>query len=200
MPDANVIADVSETLRRVVETGVAGVLPPGRVFIHNLQTLPQPPALTLFLFDIIEDPSARNRARVRETLPDRVRIRKPKITLLLRYMITAWVADLNEFPFPYTDQLILGRVTLTLYEKPIIAGPDLFGASLAGGTEVIKVTMVPLMLEERTRVWEALQKPYRLSLVYEVRVINIDTAASQVSWPVRSRQLDHGDLVPEGTP
>jgi len=32
-----------------------------------------------------------------------------------------------------------------------------------------------MKLEELTRVWNALQKPYRLSVCYEVRVVLLDT-------------------------
>jgi hypothetical protein len=35
--------------------------------------------------------------------------------------------------------------------------------------------MTPLTLEEQSRVWDAVQKPYRLSLHYEARVIRIDS-------------------------
>jgi hypothetical protein len=38
----------------------------------------------------------------------------------------------------------------------------------------LKITLSPLTLDERARVWFAIQKPYRLSLTYEVRVVNLD--------------------------
>jgi hypothetical protein len=76
-----------------------------------------------------------------------------------------------------------------LYDGAIVSGPDLQGGSLRNTTEVLKVTLAPLTLEERTRVWFALARPFRLSLSYEVRVVNLDSELTEVRTPVRSRSV-----------
>jgi len=50
---------------------------------------------------------------------------------------------------------------------------------LAGTNQALKVTLSPLTIEERARVWYAIQKPYRLSVTYEVRVVNLDAISSE---------------------
>ncbi len=156
--------------------------------LHDLQfdAPPTIPQLTIFLFDIAEDPSARNRPRIRETDPPDLKIRKPPVALVLRYLLTAWGSNAK------TAQLILGRTIQALYDKAILSGPDLAGPDgvLAGTDEVLKVTMSPLSLEERSRVWHAVQKPYRLSVSYEVRVVNLESEDVTLARPVTRRTLD----------
>ena len=183
-----VIAAVSETLRLILTDALSAVNGAPPAVLHDLQfnTPPTNPQLTIFLFEIAEDPSARNRPRIRETEPPDLKIRKPPVALVLRYLLTAWGSD------PLTAQLILGRTIQALYDKAILSGPDLAGPPdvLAGTDEVLKVTMAPLSLEERTRVWHAVQKPYRLSVSYEVRVVNLESEDVTLAKPVTRRTLE----------
>jgi hypothetical protein len=192
----SVISDVSETLRTVLRTGLQAIDPNLSVRVDNLLGPdPQAPALTLFLFEILEDPSTRNQPRVRVPQANGVKIRKPDLTLVLRYLITPWIDNLNA---PYTDQLLLGRITQVFYENAILAGPQLQGTTLAGTSSALKVTMAPLTLEDRTRIWGALHKDYRLSITYEVRVIRIEPLDAQLVGTVNNRRLEHGEV--EGEP
>ena len=61
--------------------------------------------------------------------------------------------------------------------------------SLAAEDQALKVTLAPLSLEERTRVWHAVQRPYRLSISYEVRVVRLDSEVFDRARPVRERSL-----------
>jgi hypothetical protein len=143
--------------------------------------------LTIFLFEVVEDPNSRNNARVREPTPPSLKVRKPPMALLLRYLMTPWGG--NE----PTKQRILGKTMQFFYDNPILSGLDLQGV-LAGTDEQLKVTLSPLSLEERTRVWNAAQKPYHLSVSYEVRVINLDSAEGVEVTPVTRRTADFEGL------
>lgn len=199
MPDSNVIADVSATLQNLLTEGLNTLTPaPAPIAeVHDLQgTIATAPArLLVFLFEAREDPSQRNRPRVREIVPPQdILLRKPPLALLLRYLLIPWSGD------RLTDHRILGRVMQVLYDGAIISGLQLAG-SLDGTSEALKITLAPLTLEELTRVWHAVQKPYRLSLTYEVRVVNLDTETSTASRPVSDRVLDHHNTEPvEATP
>lgn len=191
MPDFNVIADVSRTLQAFLTHGFSTLVPapPPVAEIHDLQgNIPTDPArLTLFLFEVIEDPSQRNRPPVRVDLPapatPPVRVSKPPMALLLRYMMTAWSGD------RFTDHQILGRTLQVLYDGAILSGPELLGATLQNTSVALKITLTPITLEERSRVFYAVQKPYRLSLTYDVRVVDLDTRTSQTRVPVVSREI-----------
>jgi hypothetical protein len=188
MPNYEVIAAASETLRDVLKTAMTDAGLDVDVELDDLQFDPpfSNPTLTIFLFEIGEDPSARNRPRVRETNPPNLTIRKPPVALVLRYLLTAWrgqaAADQQ------TPQKILGQAIHVLYNKAILSGPDLQGV-LKGTDEALKVTMSPLSLEDRTRVFNAVQKAYRLSVSYEVRAVNIDSEEGPEFKPVARRSV-----------
>ena len=191
MPDFNVIADVSLTLETVLTDALSTLLPapPPVAQVHDLQgNISQAPAtLTLFLFDVAEDPSARNRSRIRDVTPPNVTIRKPPLALMLRYLMTPWSGD------RFTDHRMLGRVMQTLYDGAIISGPQLAGG-LAGSDQALKITPATLTLDERSRVWFSVQRPYHLSVAYEVRVVNLDSEVASQKQPVGARQLDYEEL------
>ena len=190
MADYTVIAAVSETLESVLKTALSDVSnPPPKVVLLDVNAPPVDASLSIFLFEVGEDPSARNHPRVRETTPPNMRIRKPPMALLLRYLMTPWGGD------EVTKQKILGKTMQVLYDKAILSGLDLVGV-LAGRDDELKVTLAPLSLEERTRVWHAVQKPYHLSLSYEVRVVDLDSTTAQDVTPVTRRTADFEGLEP----
>jgi hypothetical protein len=192
MATFNAIRDVSEILRRVLQ---AGVSPLGAsCIVHDLVTTPAiGMTLTLTLYEIAEDPSSRNRPDIRTVQNNQISITRSPTALMLRYLITAWSGNIVD------DQVILGRAVQTLYEHAIISGPELAGTSLIDHDEAIAITMIQQTIEDRTHVWRAYDKPYRLSIDYEVRVVKIEAShPARVQPQVRSRHLRHG--IVEETP
>ena len=187
MPNHEVIGDVSTTLTSLLTDALSSLLPapPPIARVHDLQGPIQtdPPLMTVFLYEVIEDPTARNRPRTRGDVPPDVALRRPPMALILRYLITPWSND------RVTDQRMLGRAMQALYDSAILSGPRLQGA-LAGTTEALKISMNQLNLEERTRIWHAVQKAYHVSLSYDVRVANLDSLVEELVRPVTSRVLD----------
>jgi hypothetical protein len=49
-----------------------------------------------------------------------------------------------------------------------------------------------MQLEDRARVWSAIGQPYRLSVNYEVRVVDIDVTTETSFQPVLARRIDAG--------
>jgi hypothetical protein len=189
VPDYAVIADVSRTLVAVLNDALSTLAPPAGAELHDLRgNIPDTPArVTIFLYDVLEDPSARNRPRVRGVFPpDDLTLGKPPMALRLRYLLTPWSDD------RLTDHLILGRTMQALYDDAILNGTQLEG-NLALTNEALKVTLSPLSLDERSRVWFAIQQRYRLSVAYEVRVVNLDAETLDRRRPVSSRRLEHTD-------
>ena len=68
---------------------------------------------------------------------------------------------------------------------------------LAGTDQALKVTLSPLTLEERARVWYAIEKPYRLSITYEIRVVNLDAETIDALVPVSDRITQFGTAAPQ---
>ncbi|MEU4689781.1 DUF4255 domain-containing protein [Actinoplanes sp. NPDC023714] len=165
--------------------------------LHSLKPPPsrQPPVLSLFLYEISEDPTVRNRPEQRTVEVDAqgqtlYRTVKPPMALLLRYLITPWATT------PETELLMIGRTMQVLYERQVRRGAEL---TPEPDLDAVSITLAPLSLDERSRVWWAIQEPYKLSLNYEARVVDIDVRpeSGALHPPVRRREF--GQTVPEGT-
>jgi hypothetical protein len=200
MPDFSAISDVSRTLETFITTGLSTLTPapPPVAEVHDLQgTISTNPArLTLFLFEVVEDASQRNRPPVRldsmPPAPPSVQVSKPPMALLLRYLMTPWSGD------RFTDHQIVGRTLQILYDGAILSGTQLQGTTLQNTDVALKITLAPITLEDRSRVFHSVQRPYRLSLSYDVRVINLDTQVAHTRVPVASREVR--PFVREGQP
>jgi hypothetical protein len=184
MADFSVIRDVSRTLEDRLTAALQVMAPPPDVVIHNLIGAPaQQPALSLFLYEIVEDGSVKNRPDVRSGTPPNVIVRKPPLALKLKYLITPWSSSRE------TEQEMLGRVMQVLYDGAALTGPQLQG-DLANTATSLKLTLSALNLEERTRIWHAVQQEYRLSVNYEVRVANLASRDRRTVRAVAERVLD----------
>lgn len=187
-----VVADVSRTLVDALNTQLALLTPAARAELNDLSGgTPAGTVLTITLYEILEDVPSRNRPPVQTSNGQTTTIRKPPMALLLRYLLTPWGGD------QATVQQMVGRAMQVLYDDAILDGPQLRG-SLVGLRDTLKVTLAPLTLEERTRVWWAIGKPYRLSLNYVVRVVNLDALDLRTAPPVLERALDAAER--EGGP
>jgi hypothetical protein len=184
-----IISDVSETIVGALNAELAKLTPRARAELNDLSgAAPTGLVLTVTLYEILEDAASRNRPRVQQTATGAATVtRKPPMALLLRYLLTPWGGDQS------TEQRMAGKAMQVLYDDAILDGLALKG-TLAGGRDTLKITLAPLSLEDRTRVWWAIQKPYRLSLNYEIRVVNLDALDATSRPVVRSRVLDHGQL------
>jgi hypothetical protein len=196
--DYNAIADVSSILQDTLNAALANLEPAGLTADLNdlTGTIPtNPPRVTIFLYDISEDAASRNRPHIRAEPTGAAGpqvSRKPPMALLLRYLITAWGGD------QITQHRMLGRVMQTLYDDAILDGGQLTG-SLAGTTDALHVTCTQLTLDQKSWVWFALQKPFRLSLNYEVRVVNLESTVDIPARPVLSRSLVAGTTTSAST-
>jgi hypothetical protein len=169
-----VIGDVSHTLQTILNTAMQAVEPTWRAELHDLAPVPSPlqARQTIFLYDIAEDASARNRPLERRPgLPSHTH-KKPPIALVLRYMLTAWAGD------RISEHRMMGRAIQVLYDHAILSGPQLDGV-LAGSNEALKLTLAPISLDERAQVWQAINATYHLSVNYEVRVVHIEAEREQ---------------------
>lgn len=187
MGDFGVVADVStiieDRLTQALST-LGGDEPPIAELNDLSDPVQTPPAkLTVFLYEIAEDPTSRNRPPVRSLPPDAPNSRKPPMALLLRYLITPWGGDQE------TQHRMIGRALQVFYDDAIWAGEDLSG-SLAAGTDALHFTLTPLTLDQKSWIWYAIQKPYRLSLNYEVRVVNLDSLDITDLRLVQSRTIN----------
>ena len=188
MANADVISAVSETLEARLTAGLSTLgNPPPTAQLHDLVTdVPtDPPTVTLFLYQVLEDRTVRNRPKTSRIVNGNVVTARPPLGLALHYMISAWGGD------RHTEQRMLGRVLQILYDDAVLDGPELLGV-LAGTPAMLNVSLQPLTLDDRARVWWAIGQTYRLSVNYEVRVANLDPETEQSTAPVLERHVEAG--------
>jgi hypothetical protein len=58
-------------------------------------------------------------------------------------------------------------------------------------TSPVRVILNPVTLEETTRVWQALEMSYRLSICYMVRVAMVDSRREQFQQPVLQKTASY---------
>ncbi len=134
--------------------------------------------LSIYLYRITENASTKHQFPVQG---NGAQLRKPPLTLDLHYLVTPLVGTVTD------QQIILGKVMQIFYDRAILQGTDLTGSLAASGEEV-RLILNPVALEETTRVWQAMEMSYRLSLVYLVRVVMVDSRREQFVQPVVTRR------------
>jgi Pvc16 N-terminal domain len=189
MANYAVISDVSTSLVTLLDQELRRPPLRGRAVLSDLaDAVPAGLTLTITLYEILEDGPSRNRPRPQQPAGTAVVSTKPPMALRLHYLLTPWGGD------PVTEHQILGRAMQVLYDDAILAGTMLTGG-LLGSADTLKITLIPLTLEDRARVWYAIQQKYRLSVNYEVRVVNLDATDQLREEVVQSRTLDGGLVV-----
>ena len=138
--------------------------------------------LSIYLYRITENPTTKNQVPAQG---NGGRLRKAPLTLDLHYLVTPLVGTVGD------QQIILGKVMQVLYDRSILQGADLTGSLAASGDE-LRVILNPVALEETTRVWQAMEMSYRLSLVYLVRVAMVDSLDEQFVQPVVTKRHQLG--------
>ena len=141
------------------------------------------PKLSVFLFEVLEEPTSRNLPPVRQTVPDpndptksKVVVKKPPMALQLNYLFTPWTKDFQ------TDQQILGLLLQLFYDDAIISGPDLRGG-LVGSANALKISMHQITLEDRTRIWHAATPLSDLAVLWRSRGEPRPRARRRTGWP-----------------
>lgn len=183
MSDYVVLADVSETLLRLLRVQMTGLVTPDHITLASPADveLDTSPWLALFLYQIAESPHWKTGGMERI---DATHLRPPPTVVDLLYLVVPY-AQTRE-----NEYQILSRV-IQIFASQAIIGSSWLQGSLAGSGEQIRVVLHSLPMEELLRLWNAFpNKPYKLSLCYLVSSITIDSALpAQTFAPVITREL-----------
>jgi hypothetical protein len=116
-------------------------------------------------------------------------VNRYSIPLDLHFLITPIADD------PESDQKLLGSLVQVLHDHAAIGGAALQG-SLRGGPDELRVSMELLSLEDLSRVWNALDEPYQLSVPYLVQLVRIDSGHDPMQRePVLSRTARYAQVL-----
>jgi hypothetical protein len=122
------------------------------------------------------------------------------LPLRLHYLVTPVFSNIGlGANVSTTEQEVLGVVLQTFNDLPILKG-SLLQDDLAGSDLQLAVRLESLDLEAITRIWDALEGSYQLSVSYEVSLVFIDSARpAQSIAPVHSVHTDHGLVLGRDT-
>ena len=168
----------------VSASAVVTLNPPG-------ETLPAASGVNLYLYRVQESPFTKNLSWPgdRKTAASD----QPALGLQLFYLLTPLGTKPDEGSFQLGDDAhtMLGVAMSTLHENPILnhvhipataASPG-FDADailpdfLLDSYEQIKVVLTPAGLEELSKIWATINQPYRLSVAYEVSLVELTPTA-----------------------
>lgn len=148
--------------------------------------------VNLFLYRVSEDPFTKNMDWRGDK--SNAGAHRPALSLNLYYLLTGYAQKANGASGDdITAHRLLGNAMSILNEYPVLndihdgdfdADLDVqFPLELRDSFEKIKVTLMPNSMDEFSKIWTGLSKAYRLSVTYEVSLVQIapmgPTAATQ---------------------
>lgn len=208
MSDSQVFRNISVYLRQVLLDGLSGsegsnVVGTGSISLDSPERLlgngggnntsQSQALLSLYLYQVTPNAHLNNQPLISNGNGQQ---NYPPLSLNLFYLLTPLGAT------PEQDLLILGRVMQLFAAVPIIQAAFL-DSHLRPATPAVRLLLNPLSLEELTRIWNAFNQPYRLSVAYQVQVVSIDNVRLSEDYaPVFERLLDVQQIMatPGGDP
>jgi len=151
--------------------------------------------INVYLYQVTPNVALRN-ADVPSRGPDGTLMQRPQAALDLYYLLSCYGKENQLEP-----QRVLGSAIRVLHERPILqrttireaieANDFLTGSDLDEAIESIKLTQLPLSLEELAKLWSVFfQTTYVLSVAFQASVVLIDgTGTPRTTLPVRERNL-----------
>jgi hypothetical protein len=141
-------------------------------------------ALNLFLYKVKENSTLKNLDwQVKRGGPKR--LVPPPLSLNLFYLMTAYAAN-DALTGNSNAQDVLGEAMRVFYENPIIPS-EYLADKLQDSREQLKIIMNTLDLDELSKIWSTFTQPFRLSVLYEVSVVQLDMKSG--------REVDMGKRV-----
>jgi hypothetical protein len=152
--------------------------------------------LYLWLYFVSENEHAKNRPAT--FAPDGT-LTPPPLALSLYYLVTPYSGTIEDADAAHAaTEEILGSVLEAFHNRPIIPleiPPSDLPEAEPAAAEELHICLCRLSLEELTRIWDALDRPYRLSVCFKVNVVRIASSRVTRGAPVREREFVQGRLV-----
>ena len=137
------------------------------------------PALTLYLYRVTMNEHLRNQPYTGGSSDA-----PPPLALDLHYLLTIWGDNSRE------EHRLLGWAMHLLHTHQTLSASDLNEDGEWEAGEMIQLIPAELSNEDLMRIWDALQRPYTLSVSYIARVVRLNVPRSSPSGkPVVARRL-----------
>ncbi len=145
------------------------------------------PRINLFLYKVMENPELKN-LDWQVGVDNTSQLVPPPLSLNLYYLMTAYAPNDDETGNSAAHE-ILGDAMRVFYENAIVPQEYLVDG-LEDAQEQIKIMQINFDIEELSQVWNTSGEPFRLSVMYEISVVQLDmTDARQRTMPTRVREI-----------
>lgn len=133
--------------------------------------------INLFLFKVDENTFLKNKEwEVSRT--NSGQITAPPLSLNLHYLMTAYAQNDQQTGNTSVHE-VLGEAMRVMNEFPII--PDAYLVSgLNGAREQVKIMLKATDIDEISKVWTTFSEPYRLTVPYEISVVQLDQSPTTI--------------------
>lgn len=201
MSNALSIAAVTATLRNLLTKGLQSEIPNPQ----NITTKPLDKArnentatkqVNIFLYQTQPNATLRN-LEMPGTKPGETSY--PPLAINLHYLITAYGADDDDVG----SHRVLGKAMSILHDHAVLGREEIKSAlpqnDLYQQAERIRITQVPLTLDELSKLWNTFQTQYRISAAYEVTVVLIESnRPAKAPLPVLTRGKNDSGVTAQG--
>ncbi len=113
----------------------------------------------------------------------------PPVSLNLSMMISV-ASKAEKETRTMDEQMIMGRVIQVLEDNKRLPEEYMPPALRAAG-EAIRISNVPMQLEEKTKIWTMFNESYKLSVFYKVGPVQLESAVTTMPAP-RVREVRLG--------
>jgi hypothetical protein len=179
MSQSTVILSVNQSLLNLLKQKIRGfdITPINFSFLSPDKISDNFHGINLFLYQVKESPFFNVQGNHSNTSS------LPPLSLSLFYLVTVYGGESKENDGgDYQDKVndyqesyyrLLGETIRVFYEYQVVPEECLVG-DLKHAPEQIKIMPNSLELEELSKIWTNFNKPFRLSVAYEVSVVQID--------------------------
>ena len=172
MSASTAIGMVSESLKELLEEEMS-VTPAAPVTLLAPDEAGANRRINMFLYKVEENSFLKNKDW-EVSASDPSRITPPPLSLNLYYLMTPHAV--NDIQTGNTSSHeILGDAMRVLHQFPAIPSEHL-AAGLSDAREQIKIMQIPVDMDEISKIWSTFNTAYRLSVAYEVAVVQLDLA------------------------
>lgn len=171
MANYNIVSDIGDALVKLLRGGLVPDIIPNSEGIGVCHPSDRGDvSLGICLYDIRRNTDIDAAERIPVGAD---KLRAPSLYLDLYYMITAYSSSDIKFRAP-EEAKILGRVIQVIEGNPVMK-PELYGKAFADMRFPPRIEMLDIENEEKHRIWNLPDQPYKLSLFYKVYPVEIES-------------------------
>ncbi|MCR4780961.1 MAG: DUF4255 domain-containing protein [Ruminiclostridium sp.] len=171
MANYNIVSDIGDALVSLLREGMVPDIIPNSEGIGVCHPSDKGDvSLGIYLYDM----KRNNDIDSTERIPIGVdKLRAPSFFIDLYYMITAYSASDIKFR-TLEEAKILGRAMQIIEGNPVMR-PELYGKTFSEMRFAPRIEMLDLDNEEKHRIWNIPDQPYKLSVFYKVYPVEIES-------------------------